>query len=47
MKVRAIDEGHDWKFGFNQSDYKEFSEAVKQNVFNCDSNGARRLVFGA
>ena len=32
MKVRAIDEGHDWKFGFNQSDYKEFSEAVKQNV---------------
>lgn len=32
MKVRAIDEGHDWKFGFNQSDHKEFSEAVKQNV---------------
>ena len=32
MKVRAIDEGHDWKFGFNQSDYKEFSEAMKQNV---------------
>ena len=32
MKVRAIDGGHDWKFGFNQSDYKEFSEAVKQNV---------------
>lgn len=32
MKVRAIDESHDWKFGHNESDYKEFSEAVKQNV---------------
>lgn len=32
MKVRAIDESHDWKFGNNQSDYKEFSEAIKQNV---------------
>lgn len=32
MKVRGIDESHDWKFGFNESDYREFSEAVKQNV---------------
>lgn len=32
MKVRSIDESHDWNFGFNQSDYKEFSNAIKQNV---------------
>lgn len=32
MKVRAIDESHDWKFGNNQSDYKDGSDAIKQNI---------------
>ena len=32
MKVRAIDQSHDWTFGNNQSDYLDASAAIKQRV---------------
>ena len=32
MKVRKIDESHDWTFGHNQSDFVENSLAIKQSV---------------
>jgi hypothetical protein len=32
MRVRAIDDSHDWTFGNNMTDYKGSSEAIKQCV---------------
>lgn len=32
MKVRAIDENHDWTFGLGLQDYKIDEKAVSQNV---------------